>query len=107
MTPETEQTWFWRVLLYKRMRLSFSRAAWTNATLLFAIWTAYGLLSGLQSHYWYSFSKDPLSWGDSLRYEIDLCLALGSLQPGRSLALKEVPHRARSSRSFISWSMSL
>jgi two-component system, LytTR family, sensor kinase len=69
MPPETEQTRFWCVLLYKRMRLSLSRAAWTNAALLFAIWTAYGLLSGLQSHYWYSFSKDPLSWADSLRYE--------------------------------------
>jgi two-component system, LytTR family, sensor kinase len=81
MTPQTEQTRFWCVLLYKRMRLSFSRAGWTNAALLFAIWTAYGLLSGLQSHYWYSFSKNPLSWGESLRYEMTYAWLWGILSP--------------------------
>src|SRR5579871_2783337 len=41
-----------------------------KAALLFAIWTSYGLLSSWQAHYWYSFGMHPLSWPDSVRYEL-------------------------------------
>src|SRR5580658_3200371 len=63
------------------MRFSVSRASLTKAALLFAIWTSYGLLSGLQSHYWYSFSKNPLSWSESLRYEMTYAYLWGACCP--------------------------
>src|SRR5271168_1522675 len=63
------------------MRFSVSRASLTTAALLFAIWTSYGLLSGLQSHYWYSFSRNPLSWADSLRYEMTYAYLWGLFCP--------------------------
>jgi two-component system LytT family sensor kinase len=52
------------------MRLPISRPGLAKAALLFAIWTAYGLLSAWQSHYWYSFNKSPLPWTDAIRYEM-------------------------------------
>lgn len=47
-----------------------SRTTVIKAGVLFAVWTVYGLFSAWQSHYWYSFTKDPLSWADSLRFEV-------------------------------------
>src|SRR5215469_7341459 len=47
-----------------------SRSLLTKAAPLFGIWTAYGLLSAWQAHYWYSFGMHPLSWPDSIRYEL-------------------------------------
>lgn len=37
---------------------------------LVAVWTTYGLLSAWQTHYWYSFTKSPLSWPESLHFEL-------------------------------------
>lgn len=52
------------------MRLIFARTKTGKACLLFTVWTVYGLLSAWQAHYWYSFSKTPMSWADCLRYEM-------------------------------------
>jgi two-component system LytT family sensor kinase len=52
------------------MRIRLSRAGLNKAALLFAIWTAYGLFSACQAHYWYSFSKEPMSWKNSFRHEM-------------------------------------
>jgi len=52
-----------------------------KATLLFAIWTAYGLLSAWQSHYWYSFSMHAMSWADSLRFEVTYAWLWGACCP--------------------------
>ncbi len=77
----TERSRISRVLMLKPMRLSISRATLAKATRLFAVWTAYGLLSGLQSHYWYSFSRNPMSWAESLRYEMTYAYLWGICSP--------------------------
>lgn len=51
------------------MRLSISRTL-HKAGILFAVWTAYGLLSAWQSHYWYSFGTHAISWPQAIRYEL-------------------------------------
>jgi hypothetical protein len=48
---------------------------------LFAVWTTYGLLSAWQSHYWYSFSKNPMSWADCIRYEMTYAWICGACSP--------------------------
>jgi two-component sensor histidine kinase len=52
------------------MRAGISRTALIEAGILFGIWTAYGTFSAWQTHYWYSFTKDAMSWPDSLRFEV-------------------------------------
>ncbi|HEX4275447.1 MAG TPA: histidine kinase [Bryobacteraceae bacterium] len=52
------------------MRPAISRTTLIKAGALFAIWTTYGSLSAWQTHYWYSFTKEPMSWPDSLRFEV-------------------------------------
>jgi two-component system LytT family sensor kinase len=81
MVRKAERRHFSRVLLYKLMRLPLSRASLAKATLLFAVWTAYGLFSTWQSHYWYSFGKNPISWADSLRYEMTYAWLWGACTP--------------------------
>jgi len=49
--------------------------------ILFAAWTAYGLLCAWQSHYWFAFTKTPMSWGESLRYEMTYAYAWGACTP--------------------------
>ena len=63
------------------MRFPITRARMAKATLLFAIWTAYGLLSAWQSHYWYSFSMHAMSWADSLRFEVTYAWLWGACCP--------------------------
>lgn len=63
------------------MSLSVSRKVLAKATLLFAIFTTYGLLSAWQIHYFYSFSKDPMSWPDSIRYEMTYAWIWGACSP--------------------------
>ena len=63
------------------MGVSISRTRLAKATLLFAIWTVYGLLSAWQSHYWYSFGRNPLSWADCLRYEMTYAWIWGACSP--------------------------
>ena len=52
------------------MRPTVSRTTLMKASILFGAWTGYGLLSAWQTHYWYSFTKTPVNWPDSLRYEV-------------------------------------
>lgn len=52
------------------MRLTFSRNRSIKAGVLFAVWTTYGLFSAWQSHYWYAFTKTPISWIESLRFNL-------------------------------------
>jgi two-component sensor histidine kinase len=68
-------------ITYKVMRISISRASLSKATLLFAVWTTYGLLSAWQSHYWYSFSKTPMSWPEVIRYEMTYAWIWGVCSP--------------------------
>jgi two-component system LytT family sensor kinase len=68
-------------ITYKLMRISNSRASLSKATLLFAIWTTYGLLSAWQSHYWYSFGKNPMSWLYAIRAEMTYAWIWGLCSP--------------------------
>ena len=34
------------------------------------MWTAYGVFSAWQTHYWYSFTKTPYSWVESLHFQL-------------------------------------
>jgi two-component system, LytTR family, sensor kinase len=52
------------------MRLTVSRTTLVKAGALFTTWTAYGLISAWQTHYWYSFTRTPVDWSESLRYEV-------------------------------------
>lgn len=57
------------------MRVLISRTTWNKFLALFAIWTAYGVLCAWQNHYWYSFTRTPMSWIASLRFEMtEACL---------------------------------
>jgi two-component system LytT family sensor kinase len=47
-----------------------SRTRLVKAGALFAIWTAYGVFSAWQTHYWYSFTKTPYSWVESLHFQL-------------------------------------
>lgn len=64
------------------MRFKISRATAAKATLLFAVWTAYGLLSAWQTHYWYSFSKFSMSWPEAFRYEVTYAYLWGAASIG-------------------------
>jgi two-component system LytT family sensor kinase len=48
----------------------FSRLTPIKISLVTGAWTVYGLLCAWQTHYWYSFSKMPLSWAECLRYQL-------------------------------------
>src|SRR5580698_5907695 len=52
------------------MRPPIARSTLIKTGVLFAIWTAYGLLSACQEHYWYSSTKTPMSWVKSLHLEL-------------------------------------
>jgi two-component system LytT family sensor kinase len=79
------------------MRLAPSRRTLVNAGLLAAAWTAYGALSAWQSHYWYSFSKEPLSWPDALRYEVTYAWLWALITP----AILWAAHRWRIERGHL------
>lgn len=63
------------------MRPTISRATTTRAGILFAIWTAYGLLSACQEHYWLSASNRPTTWGSAIRYEVGYAYLWGLCSP--------------------------
>jgi signal transduction histidine kinase len=52
------------------MRPFISRLTLIKIGLLVCAWSAYGLLCASQTHYWYAFTKTPMSWADCLRYEM-------------------------------------
>jgi len=52
------------------VRPPLSRLTLIKVGLLLCVWTAYGVLCAWQAHYWYAFSKTPMSWADSFRYEV-------------------------------------
>jgi two-component system LytT family sensor kinase len=52
------------------MRPFISRVALIRAGLVAGVWTVYGVLCAWQSHYWYAFTRTPMSWADSLRLEL-------------------------------------
>lgn len=61
------------------MRLKPTRAKAVG--LLLAVWTVYGLLCAWQNHYFFSFSKKPMSWGEALRYEMGYGYIWGVCSP--------------------------
>jgi hypothetical protein len=63
------------------MRPAASHSRSVKAAALFAVWTAYGVLSAWQTHYWYSFTKSPLTWAASLRYELTYAYLWAVLTP--------------------------
>jgi two-component system, LytTR family, sensor kinase len=63
-------TSFKRIYLTPAMRPVRSHHRLIQTGALLAIWTTYGLLSAWQTHYWYAFSKTPMTWGMSLKFEL-------------------------------------
>jgi two-component system, LytTR family, sensor kinase len=63
------------------MRTMISRATTTRASILFAVWTAYGLLSACQEHYWLSATKMPTSWASAIRFEVGYAYLWGLCSP--------------------------
>jgi signal transduction histidine kinase len=51
-------------------RLHITRQTLRKTGIVFAAWTAYGLLWSWQYHYWYSFTPKPRSWGECLHDEL-------------------------------------
>lgn len=58
-----------------------SRVTLVKTGVLFGLWTAYGLLCAWQAHYWYAFSKNPMSWADSFRFELTYAYLWGAVTP--------------------------
>jgi two-component sensor histidine kinase len=60
-------------------RFHISRQAAFKAGILFAVWSAYGLLCSWEVHYWHSFTSTPKSWlwclQDQMTYAYLWCLA--------------------------------
>ena len=52
------------------MRSFPSRVTLFKFALISGAWTAYGFLCAWQEHYWYSFSKMPMSWSECLRSQL-------------------------------------
>lgn len=63
------------------MRRFLPRTTLVKIGVLFGAWTAYGLLCAWQSHYWYAFSKTPMSWAESIRYDVTYAYVWGALTP--------------------------
>src|SRR5580704_6593190 len=63
------------------MRAMNARPKLTRAGLLFAIWTAYGVFSACQNHFWYAAGSNPVSWGWSFRYEMIYAYLCGVWTP--------------------------
>ncbi len=63
------------------MRSPIPRANLTRAALLLVVWTAYGMLSAWQEHYFLSASSMPPSWADSIRYELSYAWLWGLSSP--------------------------
>jgi two-component system, LytTR family, sensor kinase len=63
------------------MRRPFSRVTLVKSSVLFGVWTAYGLLCAWQAHYWYAFSHTPMSWADAFRYELTYAYLWGACSP--------------------------
>ena len=52
------------------MRPSFNRLTLFKIALLAGVWTSYGLLCAWQTHYWYAFTRTPMSWADCLHIQL-------------------------------------
>jgi two-component sensor histidine kinase len=63
------------------VRPSISRETLSRIGLLFAVWTAYGLLCAWQAHYWYAFTATPWTWAKCLRYEMTYAYLWGIATP--------------------------
>ena len=59
-----------RIRIKSFMRPAITQTRLVKAAALFAIWTAYGVFSAWQTHYWYSFTKTPYSWVASLHFQL-------------------------------------
>jgi two-component sensor histidine kinase len=58
-----------------------SRTGLVRFAALAGAWTAYGLLCAWETHYWYSLTAHPLSWAESLRYELSYAWIWGAFTP--------------------------
>lgn len=63
------------------MRPRISRQSLSRIGLIFAVWTAYGLLCSWQSHYWFAFTSSPKSWLECLRSEVTYAYLWGIATP--------------------------
>lgn len=63
------------------MRPHISRQALHKVGLLFAVWTAYGLLCSWQAHYWYAFTPTPWTWAKCLHSELTYAWLWGAATP--------------------------
>jgi hypothetical protein len=65
----------------RMFRVAPTRVTLLKAAILFGLWTAYGVLCSWQAHYWYAFSKNPMSWGEAFRYELSYAYLWGAFTP--------------------------
>jgi two-component sensor histidine kinase len=63
------------------VRPQITRQALYKIGLLFAVWTAYGLLCSWQAHYWYAFTPTPWTWAKCLRSEMTYAWLWGIATP--------------------------
>ena len=70
-----------RIYFTAGMRRFTTRVQIVEFGLLFGAWTAYGLLCTWQAHYWYAFTKTPMSWADALRFELTYAWLWGAFSP--------------------------
>jgi len=83
------------------LRPFISRVTPIKIGALFAAWTAYGLLCAWQSHYWYAFTKMPVSWPDSLSRELTYAYVWGACTPAILWGARRFPfERARWPRNL-------
>jgi two-component system, LytTR family, sensor kinase len=62
-------------------RFHISRQTGFKAGLLFAVWSAYGLLCSWEVHYWHSFTSMPMSWWGSLWEQMTYAYLWGIATP--------------------------
>src|SRR5437016_3116972 len=63
------------------VRPHISRQTLYKIGILFAVWTAYGLLCSWQAHYWYAFTPTPWSWMKCFHSEMTYAWLWGIATP--------------------------
>src|SRR5580658_8966699 len=64
------------------VRYHISRQTLYKVGILFAVWSAYGLLCSWEIHYWHAFTSMPKSWWECLRDEMTYAYLWGAATPG-------------------------
>ncbi len=62
-------------------RVDISPQALYKIGIIFAVWSAYGLLCSWQAHYWYAFTPMPKSWPECFKSELTYAYSWGIVTP--------------------------